>query len=294
MPIIPPRWCMISSERALYPTILPCRQPTSRLILRGGDQCACGAKYSAERDISVRSCTVYTILQPHRAEIEIQPCPVCPPNRRRFIGPDLSESGMFNLNNSILMSHEVLHEYTSAYTVSETPFAAFVAQMSRRYEEIGQSFVGNDLFRSLWFGYAHLLSLENDMQCPTCGPTPSDVIFDGVTLAYMQKQIREGLAPPTLIAQNCLVRDNVRRVSFQSFLPLGVGVQQDALKLLESSTSPCQDDPMWQRICVGLSDKYDDILKMLSAECFREAPRPTHRELLKLVCFSSLPHKRYC
>jgi Ni,Fe-hydrogenase III small subunit len=262
-----------------------CRDPPAKLCLQNGDQCSCGSAYSSERSISVRTCNVYTLLQLYTVDIEIQGCPVCPSNKRCFIGPDLTESGILNLNNSTLMSHELLHEYTSAYTLSETPFSAFVLQVSRRYEDIGQVFLGDDLFRSLWFGYAKLLALDNDMECPSCGPTPTDVIFDGVTLAYTQKQIRAGLSPPTLVVKDhCLIRDKVKRVPFQSFLPHNFSARQEALKLLDvSSPITRQDDQLWQIVRSALSAEFNDVLLMMTMECFRDKPRTSHRELLRLV-----------
>jgi hypothetical protein len=39
--------------------------------------------------------------------------------------------GVFNFNNRILFTHDLLDEYTSAYTSSETPFVGWVATVSR-------------------------------------------------------------------------------------------------------------------------------------------------------------------
>jgi len=46
------------------------------------------------------------------------------------------------------------------------------------------------------------------MTCPQCGPTPDDVIWDGVTLAFARKHVTESLQPPTVCHQlsACRVR----------------------------------------------------------------------------------------
>lgn len=148
------------------------------------------------------SCVVYTLLEAFVVEVELQPCPSAPAQHRRFIGPDARELGLFNLNNRIFFSHDLLDEYTSAFTSSETPFAAWISTVSRRYAAHGsiKRFVSEQVFRAAWFGYAQLQMLDGDMTCPECGEFPDNTIWDGVTLAFNQKHILSTLQPPTTLS----------------------------------------------------------------------------------------------
>ena len=150
--------------------------------------------------------------------MEVQPCPTCPAARRRFIGPDLVEQGLFNFNNSIIVSHELLDEYTMAFVTSETPFNAFVATVAHRYTVSGTEFMGDDLFRSIWFAYATCLAMDNDMQCSRCGECPDTVIWDGITLAFGRKHLSATLSPPTQTSPLSLQRLNVRNQPKQQLL----------------------------------------------------------------------------
>ncbi|KAF6757723.1 hypothetical protein DFP72DRAFT_758512, partial [Ephemerocybe angulata] len=143
-----------------------------------------------------------------KTDIQLQPCPECPSIHRRFIGPDLRELGIFNYNNSILVTHELLDEYTIAFTVSETPFTAFVHMVNHRYRTTGGSFMGEDLFRSVWFAYVVHQAFTDDMHCPHagCGDYPDTVIFDGITLAFGRKHISGSLNPPTTSSSTSIIR----------------------------------------------------------------------------------------
>lgn len=59
-------------------------------------------------------------------------------------------------------------------------------------------FVTEEVFRGAWFAFASLQSFGNEMQCPICGPEPSAVIFDGVTISFGKKQLKDTLKPPTV------------------------------------------------------------------------------------------------
>jgi len=145
-------------------------------------------------------CTIYTLLEPFMCDVELQVCPdKCSGSRSRHIGPDGSEIGLFNYNNSLLFSHDLLDDYTLSYTTSETPFTSWVKVIQQRYERFttGGSFVSIEIFRAVWFKYAALQSFGNDMRCPVCGPEPRIVIFDGITLAYGKKHLTSSLRPPT-------------------------------------------------------------------------------------------------
>jgi len=104
--------------------------------------------------------------------------------------------------------HSVLEDYTSSYTTSETPFIAWVTVMARRYHP--HKFISDKRFRSIWFAYAGLLQLNEDMVCPICGPTPKVTIWDGVTLAFGRRHVLPTLHPPTTIVKNAPQRSNTR------------------------------------------------------------------------------------
>jgi hypothetical protein len=144
--------------------------------------------------------------------IQLQTCPGCAGKHRRWIGPEPRNIGLFNFNNQIVFSHDLLDEYTSAFTSSETPFAAWVLTVSRRYDvhQSTEPFVSEKMFRNIWFAYIRLQRLDTDLNCPDCGPDPQDTIWDGVTLAFSQKHLSPSLRPPTAFHENSVQRQKVR------------------------------------------------------------------------------------
>jgi hypothetical protein len=166
----------------------------------------------------MRSYRIFTLFTVYDAVIEIQPCPNCPSARWRFVGPDLAEQGLFNFNNSIVVSHELLDEYMMAFVSSKTPFNAFVATVAHRYTVSGTQFMGNDLFRSIWFAYAACLAMDNDMECTRCGKFPKTVIWDGITLAFGRKHLSATLTPPMQTSTTSLQRPKVKNHPKQQLL----------------------------------------------------------------------------
>ncbi|PPQ69415.1 hypothetical protein CVT26_002453 [Gymnopilus dilepis] len=210
--IPPPRWARLSSD-PVRPTIPPVHQAPDLIPLTPSSSCPCKhdgrVLYSAGSESRVESCEVYGLTRMWRSKIELQNCTVC---KRRFIGPDGQELGLFNWNNRVLVSHDLLDDYTCSYTTSETPFAAWVSVMQRRYQTHGspQPFLSERRFRVIWFAYARLLELDNDMCCRKCGPTPNATIWDGVTLAFSRKHLKPSLCPPTTIHPTSKVRRKAR------------------------------------------------------------------------------------
>jgi hypothetical protein len=150
---------------------------------------------------SWRPCEVYTSFGVFTCEIETQFCPNdCSQGGYRFIGPDCSRIGLFNYNNRILFAHDLLNDYTLCYTTSETPFTAWVTITQTRYMQFSPeaAFVTEEVFRAAWFSFASLQCFGNEMQCPVCGPEPSAVIFDGVSISFGRKHLTDALKPPTL------------------------------------------------------------------------------------------------
>jgi hypothetical protein len=166
-------------------------------------------------------CTIYTLTGAQCTQIELQLCLSCPRTLRRFIGPETWNLGIFNFINRILFTHNLLNEYTSAYTSSETPFVGWVSTVSCRYMNHGSEkpFVMEKMFRAVWFSYIQLKHLETMLQCHTCGPMPQDPIWDGMTLSFSQKHLLPSLQLPTILHKNSLHRNEVCYYSHMQWIP---------------------------------------------------------------------------
>ncbi|KAJ2934619.1 hypothetical protein H1R20_g2477, partial [Candolleomyces eurysporus] len=221
-PILPPIPLALKNDPVLCPRPQPFRNPpVSILTLERGGSCPCPSGqtfYTPGSPTITRSCRIFTLFTVYDGVVEIQACPNCPSTRRRFIGPDLAKQGLFNFNNSIIVSHELLDEYTMAFVTSETPFNAFVATVAHRYTVSGTEFMGDDLFRSIWFAYALRLAMDNDMRCTRCGDCPDTVIWDGITLAFGRKHLSATLVPPTKTSEFSLQRLNMKNHPRQQLL----------------------------------------------------------------------------
>lgn len=222
---MPPKWASIPSDPILYPYHVPIREPreyTFRLQRTSSCFCAPGdggrTFFDPTSPIILRNCKLYALATVFEVQVELQRCSRCPPNRRRYIGPDLRELGIFNYNNSILVTHELLDYYTSCYTTSETPFSAWVIQTARVYANVDATFMGQDLFRAVWFSYAYIQHFEGDMVCEDCKEYPDTTIFDGITLAFGKKHLQDTLRPPTATHPESLTRPGVRYYPAQQLL----------------------------------------------------------------------------
>lgn len=213
---------MLKSDPVLYKRPPPPRHtPPPLLELDANSSCPCSAHrdfYDPAAPTVTRAGRLYTITHLLAVDVQVQRCPSARSSRRRFIGPDLREAGIFNYNNSTLVSHELLDEYTMAYTTSETPFNSFVALVSLRYAMSGCVFMGEDLFRSVWFAYVDLQAYENDMTCNKCGVHPETTIWDGVTVAFGQKHVTGNLVPPTTKVPGAVTRSKTRNQPKQKLI----------------------------------------------------------------------------
>jgi hypothetical protein len=118
---------------------------------------------------------------------------------------------LFNWNNRALFALDLLDDYTSAFTTSETPFVAWVTVVNRRYLTRGSpEFVTDKTFRAVWFSYIKLVEFNGDMTCQKCGPNPDVAIFDGVTLAFNRKNLLSTIRPPTTITSASQAKPSVR------------------------------------------------------------------------------------
>ncbi|KAJ7693704.1 hypothetical protein B0H17DRAFT_932671 [Mycena rosella] len=222
LPISPPTWASLPSDPVDYVPAMPLRESPGVIPLIQTSSCCCSNPrhfYAPELPLKRQACVIYGLYQFWEAEIEVQNCSRC---THRLVGPDCRELGFFNYNNRKLFSHDLLDEYTSAYTSSETPFSAWVSVLSRRYDihsSGGQKFVTADMFRAVWFSYVQLMHLEGDMSCPRCGPNPENTIWDGVTLAFNRKHLLRTLEPPTTSQVGSVERDKTRYTPGQQLIP---------------------------------------------------------------------------
>lgn len=200
-PVLVPIWASLPTDPAPYPRSPPIRSSPIKISLDEHSRCTCGSHSIPHIPTTWSPCKVYTLSEVFNCQIETQVCPNgCSRGGYRFIGPDCSRIGLFNYNNRILFAHDLLNDYTLCYTTSETPFTAWVTVTQTRYIQycLEAMFVSEEVFRAAWFTFASLQCFGDEMQCPGCGPEPSAVIFDGVSIAFGKKHLTQTLKPPTL------------------------------------------------------------------------------------------------
>lgn len=211
LPILPPLWATLPTDgpdALAHPP--PMLHVPGTIHLDEGARCVCGIR-CREREMTIlQACVVYTLTSAQQTLLEVQACHECPRILRRSIGPDGGGYGLLNLNNTVLFTHDLLDDYTAAFTSSETPFSAWVGVMRKRYTRHGSllPFAHEAIFRNAWFSYSSLQQLEGDMNCPKCGPAPADVIWDGVSLSFHRKHLLPSLHPPTKVHASSLIRDS--------------------------------------------------------------------------------------
>lgn len=222
LPILPPHWAMLPTDEVLYARPKPFRDSVpERFPLDECSTCDCAdtrTPYDPHTPTEDIACKVYTKTGVHESVVEVQRCPTCPPQRNRKIGPDPRHLGIFNYNNTTLVTHELLDHYTNNFSSSETPFVAFCKMMSREYAVDDSKFIETSLFRAIWFAYVGLQRLIGDMSCDECGPAPETVIVDGVTLAFGRKHLQDELRPPTMLSEDSTIRENCRYQPHQQFI----------------------------------------------------------------------------
>ncbi|KAG6810082.1 hypothetical protein H0H92_013378 [Tricholoma furcatifolium] len=209
-PILPPLWAQLPTDDLIYSRPNPVLVAPSLIPLETDARCTCGCIRSHDKEVTVRPCRLYLLTGCYDTTIEIQQCSDCKGKQRRFIGPDCREMGIFNFNNRILFSHDLLDEYTMAFTSSETPFFAWVSVAARRYQvhNAQHPFVTETIFRAAWFAYAVLLQLDGDFQCLRCGTSPDEPIFDGVVVSFSKTRVLPSLRPPTVQHVDSVVRNS--------------------------------------------------------------------------------------
>ncbi|EJD33826.1 hypothetical protein AURDEDRAFT_28099, partial [Auricularia subglabra TFB-10046 SS5] len=206
----PPEWARLPGDEA--PTFPPVDCNPGHLALDPATaRCRCGSGPNMEKPKKIIPCTIYSPLRVFRTTIEVQPCATCPPQSRRYVGPDLREKGLFNFNNSRIFTHELLNDFTSAMTASETPFHSFHKMIQRKYIDTKSPspFAANKLFRSVWYSFSGVQELHDSFVCDDCGVAPRTVLFDGITAGFNVKHATGSLNPPTMTNDASIIRDNV-------------------------------------------------------------------------------------
>ncbi|KAJ2968282.1 hypothetical protein NUW54_g13262 [Trametes sanguinea] len=195
-----PRWCALPHEDTCSSPPPP--NTTVAFPLDALSRCSCGTTLQSLGSplpaSSVVEATLFGLTYRRAVLVEVIACPQCH-HRRRSIGPDLGTTGVFNWNNTILFTHELLNAYTNMFTASETPFSAFCLTIRRQYEDhtSGMQFCSEETFVRAWFAFVQVQNLQSSMACPTCGPSPSIVIADGVSLATHASKLTSRVRPPT-------------------------------------------------------------------------------------------------
>lgn len=155
---------------------------------------------------------IYSSVLAIRSSIEVLPCSACHRNAHRFAGPDCGGLQLFNFNNKILFTHELLNEYQNRSSLAELPFESFRNAIQNTYQTWFSEveFVREDVFRDAYFGFLPLQQVEHDFTCPICGPTPDEVIVDGTSVSFHSSRVTNDLHPPTRISSSAPLASDVK------------------------------------------------------------------------------------
>jgi hypothetical protein len=198
-PIPPPIWARLTTETQTVLS-LPPLQDGLLLSFDLGEhpRCKCGA-IASSGPVTERDCMIFATFAVVRARIETRKCPRCPPGAHRAVGPDLGHLALFNYNNRLIFSHELMNEYSNRFISSETSFVGFVSSMNRRYLQLGMdtSLPRYDCFCACWFSFIRIQAFDCDFICPECGANPKTVQPDGISGGYSKAAVTK-LTPPTV------------------------------------------------------------------------------------------------
>jgi hypothetical protein len=203
LPIPPPLWAQLPTDEVvnkvlrIWPTLFPFpADETAR--------CSCGNRqYNAGKDlITTNPFIVYGSTTAKELAIQTVYCSACS-NTHGRIGPDLGEYGILNWNNKFGFSHQLLNQYTSHLTHSETPFNAYYHTIEDEYlnNQSPIQFCDDETFEHAWFLFIRLQQLQSSMRCSQCGENPKVVIADGVSISFPGHHRTETLRPPTVSNQ---------------------------------------------------------------------------------------------
>lgn len=132
--ISPPEWLRLGNE----PRPPPHRRIPIQIFLDETARCCCGSSF---RDPAVPSVTgsvkVFGVQHARIVRIEMVKCQAdsCRRNSHRFLIPDCSEYGLMIWSRYIALEHNLLFNYLSQFSRSETPMVTFVLSTRQNYEQ---------------------------------------------------------------------------------------------------------------------------------------------------------------
>ncbi|EJD44720.1 hypothetical protein AURDEDRAFT_25179, partial [Auricularia subglabra TFB-10046 SS5] len=184
----------------------------TRLALDSAARCRCGAEADDSVPVEEVECTVYDHDGAFPARVQVRRCNRCPRKSRMAAGPDLGTLGLFNHNNSTILSHALLNKYDTQLSAGETPFNAFCTAVNREYTMYGSKlpFLSADRFRTAWFSFMGVQECGDGYTCKLCGAVPEVVLVDGVTVGYPKRRRTKTLRPPTHTCKSSPVRRDVK------------------------------------------------------------------------------------
>ncbi|GAA5881835.1 hypothetical protein JCM1840_001630 [Sporobolomyces johnsonii] len=211
----PPDICTRDARHPAYPCA-DAPPPVLPLEATSKGRCGqCSLDWGNCQDSLVKNEVDYTVYYEHKAyevKLEVARCPRCPFGA--FIGPYLIEHGLFNLNNHIGFTRNLLDSFTAHFTASETPFAAFCDAAAQVYAKRDSAFCRTRTFRAAWYAYARLLQIGTGMSCPhpDCGSQPCIVIADGTVTTTAKRFATGQLRPPTCTFDGTGIHSEVRAI----------------------------------------------------------------------------------
>ncbi|KAF5328030.1 hypothetical protein D9611_015075 [Ephemerocybe angulata] len=167
LPIHPPFWARIPSDPKLYSDPPPARTPPDGPSSSSRFLCNCGTTrtfFNRDGLKKTKRCKLYTLLTVHDVEIEVQVCPL------------------------LYLLRDALYRLVYAIVKTLSPF--------------WKEFMGDDLFRAVWFAYVSLQKFDNDMS------------------SFGRKHLSGSLRPPTFTMPDSVRRPNVKYKPKQQLLPL--------------------------------------------------------------------------
>jgi len=281
LPVPPPRWCRLPSDTLDYPSPPRYDSLPSSLPLDPLSRCSCGLLKPLEMTMDARrQYTIFGLRTAVESTIEVANCPSCSHPRRQF-GPDCGMVGVFNWNNTFGFTHELLNEYTSFFTCTQTPFSSFVTSRYRAYIESSSPvvFCSTETFTRVWFAFTRLQALESRKECPICGKHPELVVADGVSIAYSSSKFANGLLPPSTVTERSPANSSVVASGADSRKAIWDRKARKEIQTLITTKSPPRDFTL-------TSDPPPPVSSLVSLYLrFTEMPLGAAiRELLAQVC----------
>lgn len=130
--INPPEWVRLSHE----PCTPPFESIPPTIPIDSTARCTCG---SSVRDptspIVTASIRVFGLQYARSVDIEMIKCTLesCRSSHQRYLIPDCSKYGLMIWSKNIALEHDLLFDYLSQLSRSETPMIAFVLSTRQRY-----------------------------------------------------------------------------------------------------------------------------------------------------------------